>query len=65
MKSIVLYFYPNKPGRRNSISDSAIQVGDKIVGYVRCELHKEKDGVRALDAANPRANETVLNSVEL
>jgi hypothetical protein len=65
MNSIVTYFYPNKPGRRNTLQDAALWVGDNIVGYVRTELHMNKDALHALDAAKPKANETVLNSVEL
>ena len=65
MNSIVTYFYPNKPGRRSTLNDSALWVGDDIVGYVRTELHMNTDAAHALDAAKPKANETVLNSVEL
>lgn len=65
MNSIVTYYYPNKPGRRNTLQDSALWIGDDIVGYVRTELHMNKDAAHALAAARPLKNETVLNSVEL
>lgn len=64
MNSIVLYFYP-KPRRSITLSDSAVWVGGNLVGYVRTELHMNKDAVHALDAAKPNENETVLNAVEL
>ena len=65
MNSIVLYFYPNKPGHRNTLQDSSLCVGKNKVGFVRAELHMNKDAAHALDDAKPHKNETVLNSVEL
>ena len=62
MNSIVIYFC--QPGR-NTLGDSALWVGNDLVGYVRTELHMNKDALRALDAAKPQADEIVLNSVEL
>lgn len=64
MKSIVIYYHPKLP-RRLISDDTAIWVGDEIVGYVRAELHKGKDSAEALDDAKPNENEIVLNSVEL
>ena len=64
MKSIVLYFYPNNPNQSRLLADQPLWVGDKIIGYVRTELH-EHGRIYALAAAKPKANETVLNAVEL
>lgn len=64
MNSIVLYFYP-KPRRSITLDESELWLGGDLVGYVRTELHLNRDAVHALDAAKPNENETVLNAVEL
>lgn len=65
MNSIVTYFYQRKPGSRSSLQDAALWVGDDLMGYVRTELHMNKNALQALDDAKPKEGETVLNSVEL
>lgn len=65
MNSIVLYYYPNKPVRPNTLQDSALWVGDDIAGFVRTELHMNQDAEQARSDAKPLDNETVLGAVEL
>lgn len=58
-ESLVIY-YSRKPG----IGCSAVALTDGRIVYVRAELHN-CDPVTALDRAEPRVCETVVNSVEL